>query len=342
MEKKNDKVRFAIYGTGHMAYQHAMAMKKSRNCELVAVVSNNSKRAEDLSKRLKVEGFKDFDTLIKSVDFEVMDVVTYNHLHADIGIKAATAGKHVIVEKPIDISLAKAERLIEACKKNGVALSVISQKRFDGGVKMVKNMIDSGELGRVFLIRASVRWRRTQGYYDDSGGWRKKTEYAGGGVFMYQAIHFVDILLWFLGPVESVFGETSTATHSIGVEDTGAAIIRFKNGAIGCIDATTSVRCNIPDRLEIYGEMGSIVLERNHFTVWAFNENPVVSMIRSKLKAPIPMRLGTIGDQIEDFAKAIKSGSSLAVTGKDGSDALKVVLGFYDSVRTGRPVKIVN
>jgi UDP-N-acetyl-2-amino-2-deoxyglucuronate dehydrogenase len=268
-----------------------------------------------------------------------VDIVTHNHLHADIGIMAANAKKHVLVEKPIDISIEKADKLIEACRKNGVALSVIAQKRFDDGIRKIKSMIDAGELGKVFLAKASVRWRRTQGYYEDSGGWKKKAEYAGGGVFMYQAIHFVDVLLWLLGPAESVFGETITATHSIGVEDTGAAVIRFESGAIGCIDATTSVKCNIPDRLEIYGEKGSIVLERNRFTGWSFSENPIVSLLSSHVKSVAPMKLGSVGDQIEDFARAIEASEKPTVSGEEGKAALRVVLAFYESARTGKMVR---
>ena len=334
------KVRFAIAGTGHMAYQHAAAMRRSRKCELVAVVSADRKRADAFSRRLGVEGFTDYDAVLRREDVDAVDIATCNNLHADLGIRAAKAGKHVLVEKPIDISVSKAERLIEACRNNKVLLSVISQKRFDSALQKVKDLVDSGKLGDVFLASASVRWARSQEYYEGSGGWKKEAKCAGGGVLMYQAIHFIDVLLWILGPVASVTAEKMTSTHSIGVEDTAAGILRFKRGAMGCIDATTSVKCNMPDRIEIHGKKGSVVVERNRFVGWSFRKNPVSSLIESKSRSIIPMRLGTVGDQIDDFCRAVISGGDVAVSGEDGKAALEVVAALYESSAKGRTVKI--
>jgi UDP-N-acetyl-2-amino-2-deoxyglucuronate dehydrogenase len=334
------KVGFALVGTGNIAAKHALAIKNSRNAKLVAVVSRDEKRAESFSKRFGCLPYTDYDAVLRREDVQAVDIVTCNHLHADLGTKAASAGKHVLVEKPIDISIEKAEKLVKVCKKEGVILSVVSQKRFDGAMQQLKSMIDSGALGGIFLGNVSVKWHRSQEYYDCADGWKKKKKYVGGGVLMHQAIHMIDVLMWLLGPVEYVTGKVATATHKIEVEDTVLAIIGFKSGALGMVEGTTSVMCSFPDRIEIHGEKGSVAIERKRFVTWNFRESQKFSYMESKLRSISPMKIGTIGSQIDDFSKAIKTGGKPLVTGEEGRNVLRVIEAVYESAATGKTVKL--
>ena len=199
------------------------------------------------------------DALLARDDIDVVSVCVPSGLHAEVGIQAAAAGKHLVVEKPIDVSLAAADRLIDAADAAGVAMTVISQHRFDPGLVELRGLIDDGVLGRLVLGEASTKWYRSQGYYD-SGPWRG-TWALDGGSLMNQGIHYVDLLRWIMGPVTEVSAVCATQGHQIEVEDTALAVLRFSSGAVGTIVSSTAVFPGFAQRLEVSGTGGTVVVE---------------------------------------------------------------------------------
>ena len=254
-------------------------------------------------------------------------------LHAEIGVRAARAGKHLVVEKPIDVTLAAADRLIEAARAAGVALTVISQHRFDPGLIELKRLLGDGALGRLVLAEASTKWYRTQAYYD-SAAWRG-TWAMDGGSLMNQGIHYVDLLRWCMGPVTEVTAVCATQAHQIEVEDTALAIVRFASGAVGTILSSTAAFPGFPQRLEITGTDGTVIVEDGRIVRRAPARGD-----RSRGRPGAAGGCGAIGAaadpaaidvashaaQIADLLAAVEEGREPAVDGQAGRDALEIVL----------------
>ena len=332
------KLNFAIIGTGHIAHVHAESIKKIKDAELVAVRSRDIERAKNFARKYGAEAFTDYNKLLKNGNIDVVDIVNENYLHADHGIKAAKSSKHVIVEKPIDISIKKAEKLIEVCKKMGVKLSVISQYRYNENIRRVKKAIDSGMFGRLMLMNVLVRWYRPKEYYMKE--WRCKSRFAGGGALLIQAIHHVDIMRWLMGPAKSVIGVIGTLKHKIEVEDLGIGTINFVNGAIGNIVATTISNKNMKDRFEIYGDRGSVILEGTKILEWNMGGGKIKTGVISKVHSMKALKKGTIKDQIQDYVQSINKDEEVKISGEDGLNSLRVVKAIYNSSKTGKEVKI--
>jgi predicted dehydrogenase len=208
------------------------------------------------------------DQLLARPDVDVVCVCVPSGLHAEVGVRAARAGKHLVVEKPIDVTLAAADRLIEAARAAGVALTVISQHRFDPGLIELKRLLGDGALGRLVLAEASTKWYRTQAYYD-SAAWRG-TWAMDGGSLMNQGIHYVDLLRWCMGPVTEVTAVCVTQAHQVEVEDTALAIVRFASGAVGTILSSTAAYPGFPQRLDITGTDGTVIVEDGRIVRRAF------------------------------------------------------------------------
>lgn len=336
MEKK---INFALIGTGNIAHEHANSIKNIKNAKLFAIRSKTVERARDFAKIYNAKAFTDYEKLLKDENVDAVDIVNENYLHADYGIKAALSGKHVIVEKPIDISIKKAKKLIDVCKKEGVKLSVISQYRYNQNLKILKHAINSGTFGKLMLINVLVRWHRPKEYYIERA-WRSKKKFAGGGALLTQAIHHVDIIRWLMGPVKSVIGTIGTLKHKIKVEDVGIATIKFVSGAIGNIVATTISNKNMKDRIEVYGERGSSILEGNKILDWNFRKNKLKSRIISKCFSIKSLKRGTIKNQIQDFVESINKNKEVKIGGDDGLNALKIVRAIYESNKAGKEVRI--
>ena len=250
---------FGIVGTGVIATIHADAIATLPDARLVAVTGRAAGTAQAFAAALGCLAEPDLAALLARRDVEVVCVCVPNGLHAVIGVQAARAGKHLAVEKPIDVSLDAADRLIDAARTAGVALTVISQHRFEPGLVELKRLLDDGALGRLVLGEASTKWYRTQAYYD-SAVWRG-TYAMDGGSLMNQGFHYVDLLRWCLGPPAEVTAVCATQAHQIEVEDTALAIVRFASGALGTILSSTAAFPGFPQRLEITGTRGTIIVE---------------------------------------------------------------------------------
>ncbi len=352
---------FGIVGTGVIAAIHADAiallsetgLSKTGLSEtglsetgrpdarLVAVTDVDAGAAAAFAAARGCPAEPDLGALLARRDIEVVCVCVPSGLHAAIGVQAAKAGKHLVVEKPIDVSLDAADRLIDAARTAGIALTVISQHRFDPGLVELKRLLDDGALGRLVLGEASTKWYRTQAYYD-SAPWRG-TYAMDGGSLMNQGVHYVDLLRWCMGPPAEVTAVCFTQAHRIEVEDTALAIVRFASGAVATILSSTAAFPGFPQRLEITGTKGTVTVEDGRIVgrALAVDANPAATSEAGRSAAADPAALDVAGHaaQLADLLDAVDTGREPAVTGQDGRDALAIVLAVYESSRTGRPVR---
>jgi len=337
-----EKVRFGIVGCGVIGPTHAEAIKNIEVAELKAVCDIVPERAKAMGEKYSVPWYADYSDMLARKDIDVVSICVPSGLHADLGIQAAKAGKNVLVEKPIDIKLEKADELIKACQKANVKLSVISQHRFDPGAKELKKAIETGEIGNLVIADAYVKWWRTQAYYN-SGDWRGTWTLDGGGALMNQSVHFVDMLLYLAGPVKELTAYCATLAHNIEVEDVAFAIIKYANGALGVIQGSTACYPGFRERLEFHGTKGSIIVEGPYV-----RERIIMGEERKEGKVDVasgasePTAIGTMGHtaQIKDMAEAILHNRTPSITGEDGKRALQFILAVYESSRTGKAVTI--
>jgi UDP-N-acetyl-2-amino-2-deoxyglucuronate dehydrogenase len=339
---------FGIVGTGVISAIHARAIASLPGARLAAVTDVEPDRATSLAAAHDCAAEPDLDALLARGDVDVVCVCVPSGLHADVGIRAAAAGKHLVVEKPLDVSLEAADRLIATARQAGVTLTVISQHRFDPGLLELRRLLDDGSLGRLVLGEASTKWYRSQAYYDSSA-WRG-TWALDGGSLMNQGIHYADLLLWSMGPVAEVTALFSTQTHRIEAEDSALAVLRFASGALGTIVTSTSVFPGFAQRLEISGTNGTVVIEDGEIVRCELSTGGAEAGQHGRATAdgrapsaaanPADLAIASHAAQISDLLDAIDEGRAPSVTGEDGRAVLEVVCAVYDSARDARPVRL--
>jgi len=337
-------IKFGIVGTGAIAGQHAAAIKELPSAELVAVCSSSSERAKQARDKFMVPAYSELDEFLAHPDMDAVCICTASGSHMDAAVKAAKAGKHVLVEKPIEINLERADKMIQACKENGVKLGVIFQNRFNEGYLQLKAAVKNGELGKLLMGNAYIKWFRDEDYYSSSQ-WKGTLEGDGGGAFINQGIHTIDLLLDIMGEAEAVYGQVKTALYDIEGEDLGTAVVNFKNGAIGNITAGTSLYPGYPERLEIYGTGGSVILEAGKIVAWNIKgqeSKAAESESRKGSGAADPMAIGHRLHlmQIEDMVMAIREDKVPLVNGEASKQSLAVIQGIYRSSKEGKTVKV--
>ena len=336
---------FGIIGCGMIAEYHTRAIGEIPGARVVAAWSRspaNGRKIADLAGG-DVAITDDLDALLARPDIDVVCICTPSGAHLDPAVRAARAGKHVIVEKPLEITVPRCDEIIAACESAGVRLCAIFPSRFSPANVALKRAIDDGRFGKLTLGDTYVKWWRTQDYYD-SGGWRGTWDLDGGGALMNQAIHNVDLIQWLMGEVESVQAMTATLAHErIEVEDVAVAVLRFKSGALGVIEATTAAHPGLLKRTEIHGSAGSARVEQDDVTLWTFrDERPEDAAIltpqgQTTGGAGDPRAISHAGhrDQIADFLRAIDTGQPAQVDGREGRKAVEIIRAIYRSARTG-------
>jgi predicted dehydrogenase len=344
---------FAIVGCGMIARFHARALAEVRGAKFAAVISRSEASARKMLDELKLDVpiFTNLEDALRRPDVDVVIITTPSGAHMEPALLAAAAKKHIVVEKPLEITLDRCDRIIDACAKNRVQLCTIFPSRFGDANRELKRALDAGRFGRLTLGETACKWWRSQAYYDD-GGWKGTQALDGGGALMNQAIHQVDLLLWMMGPVSQVFGSTATLAHErIEVEDTAVAALRFKNGALGVLQATTSVWPGLPKSIGIHGNKGSVVIEQDDLVRWEFDpastEDPDIRE-RFAVKSGAsggssnPAAISHVGHarQLTDFVEAIETGRPPLVDGREGRLAVELILGIYRSNATGQPVAL--
>ena len=327
-------VRFGIIGCGSISRVHIEALKACKNAELVAACDVYRPNLDKVVLAEGIVGYTDYRKMLRNSAIDAVTILTASGLHAEIGIEAAKAGKHVVVEKPIDVTLETANRLIDACSENGVKLSCIFQHRFDASVLALKQAVSSGDFGRLNACCCHTKWYRNQAYYD-SVAWRGTWAMDGGGALMNQSIHYIDLMQYIMGDVDEVMGYTGMLAHErMETEDVAVASLRFRNGALGLIEGTTSAYPGFSTRLDVHGQRGSVILENDAIAFWQF-ENGLACDDALKTKGPQPHRY-----QLQDIVDAILENRAPLVTGEDALQSLKIVLAIYQSAQTSQPVKI--
>jgi UDP-N-acetyl-2-amino-2-deoxyglucuronate dehydrogenase len=343
---KNGNIGFALIGTGMAGLTHAREMPFVNGGEIVAVCSRNEGNVRRFAREHGVpRWYTNYVDVLNDPDVDVVNVLTPTGYHGEMTVAAARAGKHVLVEKPIEINLARADAMIRECRQRRTKLGVIFQMRFGSVAKKLKGAVSSGALGRIFLADAIDKSSRTPAYYQ-SGEWRGTQELEGGGCLMTQSIHIVDLLQYVVGPVKSVIGRVGTMVHDIDVEDTATALLRFENGAMGVIESTSSIRPGLKSRLEIHGENGTIVANAQYDQIlfWDVKGLPPEAVAE-------PISLGDIDDpwaypqvrhrvQLQDMVDAIREDRDPVLTGEDARASLAINMAIYESSRTGAEVPV--
>jgi UDP-N-acetyl-2-amino-2-deoxyglucuronate dehydrogenase len=329
-------VGFAIVGCGGMiGGVHAAALKEISEARLVGAWSRSAEKTQRFSEQHQIRGYRSHEELLGDPAVQAVSICLPSGHHADYGVKAAAAGKHVIVEKPIDISISKAMTLIETCRRNNRKLSVIFQSRYTPAAKKVRKGVDQGLLGRLILGDAYIKWYRSPEYYK-SNAWRGTKAIDGGGALINQAIHTIDLLQWMMGGVKRLNGLVRTSTHAIESEDLGVATVEYANGAVGVIEGSTAIHPGFKERIEIHGQKGSLTLEGGNITSWKVEgcteadyvdaqkvtygstSSPAISHVNHKA-------------QFEEIVAAIQQDRESLVNGEEGLKALQIVLGIYGS-----------
>lgn len=334
----------AIIGWGAIGRFHARAFAEVPGTRLAAVCHVSGEPSAEVSVVDGVPHYRSVDSMLARPDIDVVSICTPSGLHAKIGVEIARSGRHVVVEKPIDVTLAAADALIEACDTAGVKLTVISQRRYEPGFARLREIVDSGRLGRLFLGDVNLKWYRSQDYYD-SAQWRGTRALDGGGCLMNQGTHYVDLLQWIMGPARSVYGCCRTEAHErVEIEDIALAVVKFESGAVGVIEASTAVYPGLPARLEVSGTNGSVVIEDGKLKLRAFmgEEPQLEEPATTSTAASNPMGISTAAHvaQLTDFLTAVRTGGRAPVDGREGRRTVEIVLAVYESARLGREVTL--
>ncbi|NLY31093.1 MAG: Gfo/Idh/MocA family oxidoreductase [Firmicutes bacterium] len=329
-----DKLRVAIAGCGMISDFHIKAMKQIPELEVLGVWDISADAAKALAEKHSVKAYGSYDEMITDPQVDIIDICLPAGVHAQYGCKAAEAGKHLIVEKPIDVTKEAGEQLIAAADKAGVKLAVILQNRFAPSMAKVRKALDEGTLGRLLYGEATVKWYRQESYYT-SKPWKGTWEFDGGGALLVQAIHTIDLLLWFMGSrVKNIQSFARTLLHPIEVEDLAAAVLEFESGALGYIVGSTAMKPGFPERIELYGEKGSIALEAGRIVRWqveGMNEedylDPAPRGSGSSDPGGIPLENHTA--QLQAIARSILAGEEPPVSGPEAMVSLNCILDIY-------------
>jgi len=341
-----NKLKIGVVGCGVIADIHAQAIMESQNTKLVSAFSRSEKNASLFGEKYKIKWDTNWEQFISDPEIDAVSICTPSGNHLDYGEKAARARKHVIVEKPIEVTLERAQRLINVCKDEDVQLAVIFQSRFMPHIQNFKRQLDNNIIGKVFMGDAYIKWFRSQEYYD-SGVWRGTMKLDGGGALINQSIHTIDLLQWIMGGVESLYGQIGTFTHErLEGEDNAVATLRFKSGAVGVIEGSTSIQPSQSRRIELHGENGTATIDDNSVEIQlADSEVEKENNIRKNDKVGMGSSSALAGfsidphkDQFDEIAEAIERNEKPPVAGEESLKALAIILAIYESSKTNMPV----
>jgi len=339
-----NKIGVGIVGTGAITGKHIQAINSLEDLNLLGLMNPSRSAAEEAKQLFGIWTYSDLDEFLAIPALQLVVVCTPSGYHMEYAVAAAKAGKHVLIEKPIEVTLEKADLIIDACKNAEVKCGVIFQNRFGPNYIKLKNAINSGKLGKLLMGNAHINWFRSEEYYSGSN-WKGTFYGDGGGAFINQAIHTLDLLLDIMGDVEMVFGKTDTIYHVIEGEDIGAAVLNFKNRALGSITASTALFPGYPEKLEVYGSLGSVVLEGGRIVEWNIKgeENQISSPKASYGSgASDPMAIGfqLHLEQYRDMVAAIQQDREPIVNGLKARKSLELVLAIYKSSKLNAPVSL--
>jgi UDP-N-acetyl-2-amino-2-deoxyglucuronate dehydrogenase len=342
-KNKQRDFKIALVGCGRISKSHFEAIAKVDGLQLSAVSDTDADRARAAGEQLGVPSFTNFAEMLDHADAHAVTIATPSGLHAAQGVAAAKAGKHVITEKPMAITLEQADALVQACDTAGVRLFVVKQNRLNPAIQLLKRAVDKGRFGRIYLANTTVRWNRPQDYYD-AAPWRGTWEF-DGGAFINQASHYVDLIQWLVGPVESVVAKTATQARKIEAEDSGVAVLKFRNGALGVIEVNVLTHPrNWEGSVTIIGETGTAKVGGtavNRVEHWAFAEYDDDDKLVDAVVTSPPSVYGFGHEGYYRNVLAVLRGEAQPETdGRAGRKSLELILGIYESAKTGRDVPL--
>ncbi|MCU0712638.1 MAG: Gfo/Idh/MocA family oxidoreductase [Pirellula sp.] len=328
---------------------HARAIGDMKGERLVACYSRDEAKGREFATSYGAVAYSSLATMLADPQVDIVTICTPSGAHLEPAVAAARAGKHVLVEKPLEVTVARCDKLIEVCEKEGVRLGTIFPSRYHRSALLLKKAIDAGRFGSISLASAYVKWYRTQQYYD-SGAWRGTWKLDGGGALMNQAIHSVDLLLWLMGNVRSLSAYTALRAHErIEVEDVATAILEFESGALGSIEATTAAYPGSLKKIDVCGSTGCATLEEEALIKWDFlKEIKADAKVKSEMLGNVtgggasdPAAIGHKAHQalFEDFRKSIKNGTPNLIDGHQGRRSVELITAIYKSARSGKRIQ---
>ncbi|MEP7110411.1 MAG: Gfo/Idh/MocA family oxidoreductase [Ferruginibacter sp.] len=336
---------FGIIGTGMIADFHAQAIRSIKNARLVGFCGSNPLKTRALAEKYQCEEFLNYDEMLDSAEIEIVTIATPSGAHMEATIKAALCGKHVLSEKPLEISLERIDKMIEAHDKAGTKLGCIFNYRYNDSFKYLKTAVENKRFGTITYASVHVPWWRTDDYYKDS--WHGTSRLDGGGALMNQAIHMIDILQHLMGPLDSLQAYTATLGHKIEVEDTAAAVLKFKNNALGVIYGSTASFPGQFRRIEITGTKGTVIQVENSFKVWQFadpiaDDNEILNRFSQiagggGVSDPGAIPFEPHAKNIVAFIDSIETGKTFEINGPEARKAVEIVLAIYAAARNNKP-----
>ena len=337
-------MRVGLVGTGAISHKHAESYD-AIGYDLVACSNRGRAKGEAFAAKYGCAFEPDYRDLCARADIDYVDVCTFPDSHVDICRAAADRGKHVLLQKPMALTLAECREMIEVCRKAGVGLGVVSQHRFDECSMFLRKAIDDGRLGRLLQVDGYVKWHRPQSYYDPPGKGAWAVE--GGGALINQGIHTADVMQYLGGPVRLAYARWQlAAAHRMESEDLVNAVLEYENGAGGVLQAATAVWPGYPERIEVHGVRGTAVITGDQLTAWDVegddgDDAPLSAGVDSGAADPMAISIENLQRQFRDFGEAVAGGREPLVSGEEGLAALRLVLGVYQSARDGRPVELL-
>lgn len=337
-------INFAIVGMGHISKKHIEAISQANDANLVALCDTNTERLAEYGDQYKT--YTDLDEMLSAEkEIDVVNICVPSGLHARLTKIIAAHKKHIIVEKPMALTVSDAEEMIRVTKENGVKLAVVHPNRFRPAIQALKEQMNNDAFGTLSHANATVRWNRGQEYYDQAP-WRGTKEF-DGGVLMNQAIHNLDLLLWLVGPIKSVQAMASTRLRKIEAEDLATAVVEFENGSLGVIEAATTIYPkNLEESISVFGEQGTAKVSgmtANFIETWNFESGSTeeAEALKEKIKQD---PFGKPGHQwiIEDMVAAIKENREPIVTGQDGLAPVRLITTILESAEKGQRLELVN
>jgi UDP-N-acetyl-2-amino-2-deoxyglucuronate dehydrogenase len=332
-------IHIGLIGGGNITKTHARAARAINGVEIAAIHGTNSHKIVRLCGELGGTPYQDFDAFLKHRPMDLVILGSPSGVHAEQGIAAARRGLHVLAEKPIEITTARADALIAAAKQSNVQLGVIFQDRTKPHIRQLKNWLDQGLLGKPLFVDARVKWYRPSEYYANSR-WRGTFALDGGGALINQGIHTVDLLLWLLGDVVRVQAHTDTVLHKIEAEDTAVAILEFSSGAIGTFHATTAAFPGYPRRVEISGADGTVILEHDRIIATNLRSNPAAVLESATPDENQSASSAAVSDFrghqaiLEDFLQTIQHKRAPTCDGAEGRRSIALIESIYRAART--------
>lgn len=357
-----EQISFGIIGCGVIGPTHAKAISSLFGARLVAVADVVAERAQQLAKMYGATPYANAQEMLERERLDVVDICTPSGVHGELACQVMRSGRHVIVEKPMEINREAIAQMLRVQRETGVKMAVISQHRFDPATKYVYELAQRRAFGRLVLGHVEIPWWRSQQYYE-SGVWRGTWELDGGGVLMNQGIHSIDLLQWLMGPVRTVYAHTDTLAHRMEAEDVAVAVVRFANGALGTLAGTTGAYPGVGTRIEVYGDRGSAVIADDRLAtlhLWTEGDEvsaygasaaqraeaevgqaEMLSEMPSAARDPSAIGIASHVAQIADMVEAIRDDRPPLVDGEAGRRPVEIILGVYESARTHQEVTLL-